>query len=86
MPHTITKLATQGAASNYVEKFSLAFSYDKIKWFNYTVNGMLKVGLEVTLDLTLLFCLLDRVLLGLAVSGWVFFVFYQENPIFGWFG
>lgn len=48
MPHTITKLATQGAASNWVKEFSLAFSYDNIKWFNYTVNGNLKVGLEVT--------------------------------------
>jgi len=48
MPHTITKLATQGAASNWVKKFSLAFSYDNINWFNYTVNGNLKVGLEVT--------------------------------------
>ena len=55
MPHTITKLATQGAASNWVKRFSLAFSYDNINWFNYTVNGVLKVGLEVTLDLTLCF-------------------------------
>ena len=77
MPHTITKLATQGAASNWVEKFSLAFSYDNINWFNYTVNGRLKVGLEMSL----LFCLLDCVLLESAVSGWLgFFVFYQGKP------
>ena len=48
MPHTITKLATQGASNNWVKKFSLAFSYDNITWFNYTVNGNLKVGLVVT--------------------------------------
>jgi len=53
MPHTITKLATQGARglNNWVKKFSLAFSYDTIKWFNYTVNGNLKVGLRVTTEL-----------------------------------
>ena len=56
MPHTITKLATQGAVSNWVAKFSLAFSYDNINWFNYIVDGILQVGSEVTLDLTLLFC------------------------------
>ena len=43
MPHTITKVATQGAANNWVKNFSLGFSYDNINWFNYTVNGKLKV-------------------------------------------
>ena len=87
MPHTITKLATQGAVSNWVEKFSLAFSYDNINWFNYTIDGKLKVGLEVTLDLTLLFCLLDCVLLGSAISGWLgYSCSIMEKPVFGWFG
>ena len=54
MPYTITKLATQHTLKTWVKKFSLAFSYDNINWFNYTVNGTLKVSLEVTLELTLL--------------------------------
>jgi len=53
MPHTITKLATQGARglNNWVKNFTLAFSYDTIDWFNYTVNGNLQVGLKVTTGL-----------------------------------
>ena len=87
MPHTITKLATQGAASNWVKNFTLAFSYDNVNWFNYTVDGIPKVGLEVTLDLTLLFRLLDRVLLGSAISGWLgYSCSIREKPVFGWFG
>ncbi|KAL9950767.1 hypothetical protein ACROYT_G043325 [Oculina patagonica] len=41
-PHTITKLATQGADSSWVEQFTLTFSYDNISWFNYTVDGKIK--------------------------------------------
>ncbi|KAJ7358754.1 hypothetical protein OS493_021530 [Desmophyllum pertusum] len=41
-PHTLTRIATQGAASNYVGQYSLTFSYDNISWFNYTVGGKIK--------------------------------------------
>ena len=46
-PHTITKLATQGARSNWVKNFSLSFSYDNISWFSYRVNGKIQVSLAL---------------------------------------
>ncbi|KAL9971366.1 hypothetical protein ACROYT_G023879 [Oculina patagonica] len=42
-PDTITKVATQGANSNWVEKFSLMFSNDTVHWFDYTVDGLIKM-------------------------------------------
>ena len=42
--HTVTKVATQPAQSNRIQKYSLSFSYDNIRWFNYTVNGKLQVS------------------------------------------
>ncbi|XP_078374524.1 uncharacterized protein LOC144658076 [Oculina patagonica] len=42
-PDTITKVATQGANSNWVEKFSLMFSNDTVHWFDYTVDGLIKI-------------------------------------------
>lgn len=45
-PHTITKIASQGArgsSSNRMQEYRLSYSYDNRRWFNYTINGNVTV-------------------------------------------
>ena len=56
-PHTLTSVSTQGANSadqDRIQKFRLSYSYDDgSRWFNYTINGSVEVGLKTFCVLSL---------------------------------
>ena len=44
--HTISAVETQGAEShgNYVQWYSITYSYEGITWYDYTLNGKVMVS------------------------------------------